>query len=68
MPQTAQALKERAAAIKKKMAAAQGKADPKKMRVMRKRLKRAQRGARSLDAKAKRFAEKSLKKAKAEAS
>lgn len=61
---TVQGLKERAAGIKKKMTEQKDKLDAAKQRVMRKRLKRAQRGARSLDAQAKRFIAKSQKKQK----
>ena len=61
---TVQALKERAAGIKKKLTEQKDKLDGAKQRVMRKRLKRAQRGARSLEAQAKRLAEKSKKKQK----
>lgn len=61
---TAQALKERAVIIKKKLAEKKGSLGPDKLRVMRKRLKRAQRGARALAAQAKRVAERSQKKQK----
>jgi len=59
---TVEVLKERGVSIKKKIAEKKDSLDPKKMRAMKKRLKRAQRGARSLEARAKQFAEKAKKK------
>jgi hypothetical protein len=62
---TVQALKEKAAAIKKKIAEKAGKIEAPKARTMRKRLKRTQRAARALETRAKHFAAKSKKKEKA---